>query len=374
VPAKRGICAFEDETGATLALVAGADLRRAVRRRLSPPEDDAGPSRRAELRGHVRTVRGLTVGSTFESDWVHLALAAERLPLVHAMLVDRYRPWFVHVDAEAPIPQLTRSATPTGGPGTWLGPMADKSAAGRFIELLQDAFDLCRYHDLLVQAPHAQACAYKEMGRCPAPCDGTVSLESYRRQVRDAVAFVAANETAVADELREAMATASERMEYETARRCKERIDRLEATRRDRFAIVDHIDRFRFLAIQAAEPPGLARIFLIAGGTVEPLADLTADITDRDRLRSAAGLVLASANERSRGAMRLDAPAVAVIGLVCNHLFAPRRRTLSGRFLKLDERLDPLKIVAAIEAMHRDSREDEQDAACGVRRPEPGDA
>ena len=37
--------------------------------------------------------------------------------------------------------------------------------------------DLCRKHDILVQAPTGQACVYHEMGRCPAPCDGSMTLE-----------------------------------------------------------------------------------------------------------------------------------------------------------------------------------------------------
>src|SRR3712207_7312326 len=32
-------------------------------------------------------------------------------------------------------------------------------------------------------APNAAACAYKEMGKCAAPCDGSSSMEQYRQSV-----------------------------------------------------------------------------------------------------------------------------------------------------------------------------------------------
>jgi len=51
------------------------------------------------------------------------------------------------------------------------------------IEIAEDAFDLCRYYNVLVEAPGARACAYKEMGKCPAPCDGSISMEQYRGMV-----------------------------------------------------------------------------------------------------------------------------------------------------------------------------------------------
>ena len=49
------------------------------------------------------------------------------------------------------------SVGPGGGalpPGVVLGPLPDKDAAGRMIETVIDCFDLCRYHHILVQAPH----------------------------------------------------------------------------------------------------------------------------------------------------------------------------------------------------------------------------
>src|SRR6185295_16204268 len=74
--------------------------------------------------------------------------------------------------------------------GVFIGPIADKDTAGRLIERTIDAFDLCRYHHLLVQAPRATACAYKEMGRCPAPCDGSETMAGFRARTLAAAAHL----------------------------------------------------------------------------------------------------------------------------------------------------------------------------------------
>src|SRR5256885_1820097 len=71
-------------------------------------------------------------------------------------------------------------------PAKWgmvIGPLEDKHAAARLIQLVEDSFDLCRYYNILVESPNTKACAYKEMGKCPAPCDGTISMDEYRRGI-----------------------------------------------------------------------------------------------------------------------------------------------------------------------------------------------
>src|SRR5947207_15818153 len=65
----------------------------------------------------------------------------------------------------------------------FVGPVEDKHAAARLIELVEDLFDLCRYYNILLESPRGKACAYKEMGKCPAPCDGSIGIEHYRRMV-----------------------------------------------------------------------------------------------------------------------------------------------------------------------------------------------
>ena len=131
------------------------------------------------------------MGSSFEADWAYLQIARELLPHAYGALLDKWRGWWVHCNPDAPFPRWVKTARPYAAPmgraGTYLGPVHDKHAAQRYIESIENAFDLCRYHHILVQSPAATACAYKELGRCPAPCDGSISMDAYRDLVREAV-------------------------------------------------------------------------------------------------------------------------------------------------------------------------------------------
>src|SRR3982751_4909282 len=91
--------------------------------------------------------------------------------------------WFIQVDPTNNFPRYIKTIAPLGKRGSVIGPLEDKHAAQKLIQLVEDCFDLCRYYNILVESPNAKACAYKEMGKCPAPCDGSISLEQYRHLI-----------------------------------------------------------------------------------------------------------------------------------------------------------------------------------------------
>ena len=164
LPTRPGVFSFEDEDGGSIALAVTANLRRLVRSRLSARSDEEGASgRRIDYRAVVRRVRAVTVGSPFEADWAYLQLARQRMPETYASLLDRWRGWFIHGNPETEFPRLTKTSTPgpSGGGSadvsSYYGPFADKHAAQRCIETLHAAFELCRHHHILVQAPNASA-------------------------------------------------------------------------------------------------------------------------------------------------------------------------------------------------------------------------
>jgi len=102
LPRRPGVFAFVDDAGRTITMAVTADLRRLVRARLAPPDEDAGPTRRIDYRSVTRAVCATTVGSAFEADWAYLQLARTRLPATYGTLLDRWRGWFIHCDPAAP--------------------------------------------------------------------------------------------------------------------------------------------------------------------------------------------------------------------------------------------------------------------------------
>lgn len=232
LPASGGVVSLDGPDDRPVQFLVAADVRAAARARLVRPGGSDEPSTRADLRPITRRLRVWPAGSQLEADLLfHRTADAEHPELARAAL-DRASAWFVHIDPGEPFPRWRRLATSelatpaplgTAADAVLLGPIRDKHACQRAIDELNDLFDLCRYHHILVQAPEAQACAYKELGKCPAPCDGSEPMDEYRARVREAVAFWR-DPAAWRGHAERAMSQAAGELDFEAAARWKERL------------------------------------------------------------------------------------------------------------------------------------------------------
>jgi hypothetical protein len=349
-PARWAVYLLADADDRPVQLLCVKNLRYSLKRRLGGGGDDeaAGPSRRVNYRELVRRVHWRRVDSAFEADWLYYEAARACFPDTYQGMVGFRPAWFVHVDPDAAFPRYTKTTdlakladrgggcgSGTGVPGgggagagaNLFGPLEDKHAAGRLVQLVEDAFDLCRYHHILVDAPRAKPCAYKEMGKCPAPCDGSISLPQYRQLVRwsvrtlqDPAEFIREQEAR--------MGAAAAELRFETAGKIKQFVEQLRQLGKGPFRHARPLREFVFVSLQHGPRAGTAKVFLISRGRVEEVLGLLGDAPNP-------GAVLRVALERAAEleAAPLDASGAERIGVVAHHLFSGKHR---GVFLRLD--------------------------------------
>jgi excinuclease UvrABC nuclease subunit len=212
--------------------------------------------------------------------------------------------------------------------GVFIGPVEDKHAAHRMIELAEGAFDLCRYYNVLVQSPHGKACAYKEMGKCPAPCDGTISMEAYRAMVSASAAAVMEPGPFVRKQESRMNELAAD-LQFERAAKVKGVAEQVSQFGKGPFRHARRLEDFAFVALQRGPREGVAKVFLIVRGEVEEVAGLVQEpVKAGELLRH----VLERAAELSRAPLTRDG--AERIGLVAQHLFTSKQT--HGVFLRLD--------------------------------------
>jgi excinuclease UvrABC nuclease subunit len=137
-----------------------------------------------------------------------------------------------------------------------VGPFATRRDAEEWLHMLEDAFDLCRYHQILEQAPHGQACAYFDMGKCPAPCNGSISLEVYRQMVAEALAFSAGQRQTRLTVLQESMQAAAKALAFEKAASIRQTFERAAAfAHKPPYRHVCDIASCCWLIVQRGGPP-----------------------------------------------------------------------------------------------------------------------
>jgi excinuclease UvrABC nuclease subunit len=231
------------------------------------------------------------------------------------------------------------------------GPIEDKHAAGKLVETIEDCFDLCRYYNVLVESPRGRACAYKEMGKCPAPCDGTVPMEHYHGQIRRGLEMLE-RPSEFADDLERRMREAAGRLEFEAAKKFKGLMERTGQLRKGAFRHGRMLEDFRYVSFQKGPRAGTVKMFLITPGDIEEVAALIGDPAGgaADMLR----YVLAMGEHR-RG-NRVDEFGAERIAVVANHLFSAK--STQGVFVHLDE-LEEKSLIKAYRDVLKQKAADE---------------
>jgi hypothetical protein len=181
-----------------------------------------------------------------------------------------YQPaWFLAVDPSNQFPEFVHNQGLTVTKGVSIGPFRDKKAAHRFADQLVDLFDLCRYQHILRQAPNGAACAYKDIGKCPAPCDGTVTMGSYRKMASHAVSAAIGETDEIRSYWENRMTKASQALEFERAGAIRKKLDTVRRLRKGGGEFADLAERFDFLIIQRHRGRKGLTPFFVRRGIVE---------------------------------------------------------------------------------------------------------
>jgi excinuclease UvrABC nuclease subunit len=327
VPARWVVYLLSDADDRPLQLLCVKNLRASLKRRLGSDEQ-IGPTKAVNYRDVVRHIRWRRVDSAFEADWLYYETARILFPRTYQGMVGFRPAWFVHVNPETAFPRYIKTIDLTR-PGIYLGPLEDKHAAARFIEMGEDLFDLCRYYNILVEAPHGKPCAYKEMGKCPAPCNGSISMEQYRWLI-DWSAHTLISPADAIREHKKRMEKAAAELRFETAAKIKSHVDQLSQLGKGQFRHARRLEDFRYLTLQRGPRQSDAKAFLITPGAIDPVACL---IDEPDKPADLLRNVLAIASERLDA--ELDPSGIERIGIVAHHLFTAKQ--LHGVFLRLED-------------------------------------
>ncbi len=269
LPAHGGVWLLTDEGDRPIQLGGCESLRRTVRFRLDPPAEEERRRQRADLRAIARRVWWWPTHSQFETAYDYYRIARELYPDDYLERVAFGPTWFAEACLEARIPRLRPMRSIFRPNCDYFGPFQSRSRCIRYIDVLEELYGLCRCVDILEQAPNGRRCAYADMGKCPAPCDGSFPMEQYRQRVADAVGFVRRGPAAFLAATEEEMKRAADAQEYEQAAALKRRIDEARKSLAKGNEWVDMLERFRWLIVQRGPGRTTVKPFFVRDGWID---------------------------------------------------------------------------------------------------------
>jgi excinuclease UvrABC nuclease subunit len=283
LPSCKGVLLFADKAPAPIQLLTAANIRRTVAHRLFP-QDPTAIKKRADISLITRKIYCCRCYNDFGSALKHYQIAKALYPDTYSEHLALGRQSYVKINAAAKWPFFSLADRPAGSGGQAVfGPFPSRKAASEFIQILQDAFGLCKRPDLLAGGHNFASCPYLQMGSCCAPCVEKIGRDKYLRYITDAISAAAGDVQKQTEKLKDQMQESAKARVFEQAQIIKKRLDRLKLLGRSDYQwtgklsdlAILHIDRAAKVASEGKKRKTIQTYaaFLITAGGIRQLGD-----------------------------------------------------------------------------------------------------
>jgi len=181
------------------------------------------------LLSRVRQVEWIITATEKEALILENNLIKEHRPRYNVVFRDDKAYFHIRMDTAVPFPRWQLVRRPKKDGARYFGPYPSGGAAKETLRFLQTVFPLRTCRDVELRN-RRRPCLEYQIGRCPAPCVHLVAEETYRRSVRQGLAFLEGNATAVLKELEERMENAAAELRFEEAAALRDRIGAIRTT------------------------------------------------------------------------------------------------------------------------------------------------
>ena len=213
LPDGPGVYTFRDSRGRPLYIGRSRNLRQRVRQYFVASEPRA---RMAEMVGIAESVDAIACAHPLEAEVRELRLIAEHKPRYNRRSRFPEKALWLKLTDE-PYPRLAVVRKVLDDDATYFGPFGSARTAQAAMAALHEAVPLRQCVQRLSIRRTSPACVLAGMGRCPAPCEGGVSVDDYAPVAEAARNLMASDPRPVLDAALRRMATLSTQQRYEEA-------------------------------------------------------------------------------------------------------------------------------------------------------------
>jgi len=224
LPRQPGVYMMHDAGGAILYVGKAVNLHNRVRSYFRPnigrgPQID-------KMVSLIDYFEYIVTDSELEALVLENNLIKEHSPKYNTLLKDDKTYPYIKVTMGEAYPRVVFSREMKKDKSRYFGPYTSAASVKATIELINKLYQLrtCQKkfpRDFGLDRP----CLNYHIGRCMAPCQGTISQEAYREQLDRALDFLGGNYGTILRELEIKMTQASENLDFEEAIRCRELLE-----------------------------------------------------------------------------------------------------------------------------------------------------
>jgi len=226
LPEAPGVYLWKDAAGTVLYVGKAKRLRSRVRSYLAPAQG-LGPKDQL-LRRLLTQVETLVVSTETESLLLENTLIKEHQPRFNVLLRDDKTYPSIAVTLGEPFPRILVTRLRDIPGARYFGPFTDVSDLRTALSVIRRIFTVRTCADDLPRERRDRPCLDYHIKRCRAPCVGFESREHYGAMIREVIGFLEGRTVDVRTRLRDRMADASAREDFESAREIRDTLRWLE--------------------------------------------------------------------------------------------------------------------------------------------------
>ena len=226
LPEGPGVYVFEDGQGAALYVGTSRSIRRRVRSYFTAAEQRR---RMNEMVSIAERVVAVECATALEAQVRELRTIASRAPRYNRRSTRPQAAVWLKLTVER-FPRIStvnavRDDHDRGA--RYLGPFTSRRAADRAAEALAETLPLRTCTQTLTRTLKQSACVLADLGRCPAPCTGGISVEDYADIVDEARQVLSTDPEPAVAALNRRMNALAEQERYEDAAAWRDRLQTL---------------------------------------------------------------------------------------------------------------------------------------------------
>jgi DNA polymerase III subunit epsilon len=262
VPERPGVYFMKNGRHQILYIGKAKSLRARVRSYFSGIEGHTPHLR--ELIDKVRIVTWRETPCELSALLLESRLIKEHKPIFNrAQRSYRNRPFIRLARAESfPRVSLTNHLLHDGA--EYFGPLGGRSQGELVVDVIDRFFKLRECNDNTFR--RHERCLYADMDRCPAPCLGQHSAESYALEVQRVRDFLNGTDSGILERIQEAMKRAASQMEFEQAAQYRDWSRRLEYMLEKQKCVASPVLEHNAVLLLPGEAPEKVQLYFVRSG------------------------------------------------------------------------------------------------------------
>ncbi len=266
LPTDPGVYLMKDEAGKVIYVGKARNLKNRVRQYFGALSGKQ--AKVAAMVQHIHTFDYIIADSEKEALILECNLIKQYQPYYNILLRDDKHYPYVRIDMKQDFPriEIVRKIEKDGA--KYFGPYLEAHSVQEVLDAVYKLFPLRSCKKDLTAEPkkNARPCLNYQMKRCSAPCSGLVSKEEYARTVREVIDLLSGKYQKLESELKERMALASEKLDFERAAILRDKIAVLKKiAERQKAGFPDLNDKDLFAAVMG-ENEAIVQGFFVRRG------------------------------------------------------------------------------------------------------------